>query len=222
MATLLRVQCNLGNNSNLAKDRAMNTWHFWSGAVDPQDDIDSIDTALSIFYQSIDGFFSPCLSGDLDIVYYDLTDAEPRAPLRTAAHTVTPGSDPQLPAEVAICLSYAGIGSSGFPPARRRGRFYLGPLNSSVIDDGANDAVIQGSVRGAICNAAEVMMGLEASSTAEWRVFSPTTAGAPPWSNLELGAASLPVISAYVDDAFDTVRSRGVAATARTTVNYVP
>jgi hypothetical protein len=47
-------------------------------------------------------------------------------------------------------------------------------------------------------------------------VFSPTIAGSPPWSEGTLIDSSVDVVAGYVDNAFDTIRSRGSLTTART------
>lgn len=114
-----------------------------------------------------------------------------------------------------MVLSFNGLFTSGSPAGRRRGRIFLGPLDSAVMDDTLGQAVIQNSVISAVRTAAEALMDAGDAANFQWAVFSPTTAGAPPWSTGEILAATLPVVAGFVDNSFDTIRSRGIQATER-------
>lgn len=92
----------------------------------------------------------------------------------------------------------------------------MGPFNLGVISAGDFDARVIGDFLEDWQNVFDAMMDEVGSGDCRLSVFSPTTAGAPPWSSGELDAATFPVVAAHVDNAFDTVRSRGVVASTRT------
>jgi hypothetical protein len=123
---------------------------------------------------------------------------------------------------IAVCLSFHGTlgtvneiepaapaGPAGdvHPRARRRGRVYLGPWadTGAVSAQDANDSPRVGTtLKNAICAAA---LRLDDTSgpggSGNWCV----------WSRKD--ATLYPVQAAYVDDAFDTQRRRGVAPTSK-------
>lgn len=215
MATTIRAQVNIQNVNSIPRDVAMNTWHFRSAAVDRLDDCTAITDALGAFYISIDGLYSPDIEPDVIVRYYDLGDPQPRAPIQEDTFEMTPLGSITMPHEVAICLSYNGAPSSGLSPARNRGRIYLGPWGIEVMADGAGDSIVDPGVTGAIASSAATLVDAGEGQTWFWAVFSPTTAGPEPWSPAELAASTFPVTHGFVNNSFDTVRSRGIDATAR-------
>lgn len=217
MATTLRCQVSIVNDSTLPRDLAVNTWHFSSASVDPVDDATAAQLELWDFYAAIQAVYSSSISGDLFSKWYDLSDANPRTPILEATTTIVPDSSPRLPNECAVCLSYRGVLTSGTNPKRRRGRIFLGPLTSDVVTAGTGDAFVTSAAMTTIATAADSLNSAGDPGTWNWAVFSPTTAGPEPWSAGELLSATLPVVAGYVDNAFDTIRSRGLAATDRET-----
>jgi len=215
MATLLRAQVSIPRDGGLPEDDSMNTWHFWSEAVDRLDDCAVAFDGLRIFYQTIDGILSSKINGAMNVKFYDLSDLVPRPPIFLDNATLTPGSSAPLPSEVAICLSFRGPALAGAIPARNRGRIFLGPLDSSVMDTSTADSIVDSGITGAIANAAETFRTGFGATTVTWSVFSPTIAGAPPWSPIVLAASTAFVEEGHVDNAFDTIRSRGASATGR-------
>lgn len=217
MATLLRFQVGFRSNTGVPRDVIQNTWHCWSEAVDPLDDAAGFFTDLEGFYHSVDGQYSSRLNGVADVKVYDLTHIEPRAPILTTTLSITPAAGFALPNECAICLSFEGPPLSGQPAQRRRGRVYLGPWDASTVDDGTGDAIVDSAYTALISGAAQTLMEAGEGETWTWSVFSPTTAGAAPWTDVVLAIATSFVASGWVDNAFDTVRSRGADATLRST-----
>lgn len=215
MSTVIRMQVAIMMGTGLPVDDVMNTWHFRSTAVDPLDDVDIALGAIVPFYQAIDGLMSANCEGTVTVKSYDLTDLEPRVPLRTDTFEITPASGFALPNEVAICLSLKGAVTSGIDAARRRGRLYLGPWDVDVLDDGAPDSIVDSATTALIAGSAQTALESLAETTCEWGVFSPTTAGAGPWDATTLFLATAPVVGGFVDNAFDTIRSRGAASTIR-------
>lgn len=217
MTTTLRVQAAITNDSGLPRDLAINTWHFISDNVDPLVDAALAYAQLTTFYSSIQGLLSPEVTGLITFKVYDLTHVQPRSPIYTNTSTVTPSVTVGNPNEVAVCLSYRGALVSGTNPARRRGRIFLGPVTTAANTAATGDVFVLGSFRTTIANAATALIAAGVGAPPSWAVFSPTTAGPEPWSPAALIGASLPVTAGFIDDAFDTIRSRGLAAQARTT-----
>jgi hypothetical protein len=128
------------------------------------------------------------------IKIYDAKKAPPSYPLATAEQTGTPVTN-SYPREVAICLSYY----AQFNRPHLRGRIYLLPKHvassaNSLRPSGAilTNALAWKSVFGA---------GLPASTF--WTVYSRVTGG------------DAQVTNVWVDDEWDTMRSRGMRSTSR-------
>lgn len=200
--------------SGLPEDRCINTWHCKSSHADVGQDAEDFSLALIGFYNTIDGAYSDILTGDVTLPIYDLSDPRPRVPIATYTPSMVTDTSPALPAEVSVVLSYRGQNVSGTNPARRRGRIFLGPFSTDVLSDTDNDATVNTAFISSLTGAASSLVGA-GTPTMNWCVFSPTSAGAEPWSEAELDASSVPVVGGFVDNAFDTVRSRGARATDR-------
>lgn len=161
--------------------------------------------ALVTFYNAIDGTFSNQLasaSNSATVSTYDLADPEPRVPFDVQAFTVTPGIS-GMPMETALCLSFQGIKISGQPQARRRGRVYLGPFANAAAGTDGRPATATITT---VVNAATTLLAAYAVGVVgKWAVYSPTDNQA------------VVVADGWVDNEWDTVRSRGRKATARTT-----
>ena len=127
-----------------------------------------------------------------------------------------PGSGPaggDLPGEVAICMSFHGpldglalaVGGTGKthkggtrPQSRVRGRCYIGPFNSIAIDSPASEYTSAGAYKD-IAHAGGALR-LAAPSWAVWSRKNGTTTI---------------INGGFVDNEWDTVRRRRVAATTR-------
>jgi len=107
-----------------------------------------------------------------------------------------------LPAEVAICLSVAAAPEIGVPSSRRRGRLFIGPLSQSMV----TGAYPPRPVEARVADVADRGVGLMDSLGG---VDLPMQV----WSRTEGDIAQ--VARLWVDNEFDTVRSRGLEATAR-------
>ena len=213
--TTLRATVDLPNVNGLPADTFTNTWHWLSNFVDRLDGAVMAHDLLSTFYQAIDGLLAATIDTTATVNVYDLEDPAPRVPIYTNTIALTLGANAPLPSEVACVLSFNGTLVSGTPQARRRGRIFLGPLDSAVMDDTLGQSLIQISSCTVIAEAAGIMQAAGDPAEVQWAVFSPTIAGPPPWSLGEIFAATTSVVAGYVDNAFDTQRSRGVAATNR-------
>lgn len=212
--TVKRAIVTIPSTSAIPRDIATNTWHFF-GSGDNQDVLDQIEVDLNGFYHAIDGFLSSACDTTATVKVYNLGDNPPRVPEVTFDITLVPDNGNNLPPECAICLSYRGSSVSGIPQARRRGRIFLGPLSLDVATNSNDTVVVTDACRDAIAAAADGLAGAAADPGSSWAVFSPTSAGVEPWSSGDLIAGTSLVVAGYVDNAFDTIRSRGTAATDR-------
>lgn len=198
------VQVVLNGSSGLSTDRYVNTFTF-SG-------VGTHATNHGLIWARIDSFYNDPHSGhqalssylsndviDGEVRTYDKADAEPRVPIITP---LTPfaarGSASDQPHEVAVTISFHGV-----PPVtpRRRGRIFFGPLNNSS-DAGLNrpaDTMLQAM------RAAGQALSEQSTSDLEWVIYSPTS-----------GQYTI-VTAGWIDDAWDTMRSRGNLPTMRRT-----
>jgi hypothetical protein len=188
----------------------VNVWHYRASGIDPLVDASAAVSDIGDFYTNIQGIFSQACTGDINFKVYNLVDTPPRTVIYEFTHNITPGTGQGLPNECAICVSYHAQGVSGLPRGRARGRIFLGPLDTTVLDNTVGGAIISAGTTGAINGYAQTLMEAGNPAHQEWIVFSPTDAGPPPWSGADLLLGSRIVVGGYVDDAFDTIRSRGI------------
>jgi hypothetical protein len=150
---------------------------------------------------------APGAADDVAVLLVDDTFSTPNISQTSEAHV----------AEAALCLSmlaspqqvpeFQGIAR---PRSRRRGRAYIGGLNST----NAMSQSVNGGKRPTLA-ARDVI--LDAAVTLK------TSLAAVPLASAEMAVYSRtdgqmrPVTEIYVDDAYDTIRSRGLAPTTRTT-----
>jgi hypothetical protein len=170
---------------------------------------DDISAALVDFYdtsgptQPINARRSVTVSDLMTFKIYKLSDAKPREPIvRTHTTAVARAAAGLWPEESAICISF-----SAAPPhtARRRGRVYIGPLNSSCGAQEATSLICR--VSGAVqADFAAAAVRLANHVDAGWLIHSSLAGGT--FAAVETG---------WVDNAFDTQRRRGPDASNRFT-----
>lgn len=215
---LMRAQVTIPRDTLVPADNVVNTLYFDGddqgfGSTDAEYH-SAVVTMLQAFYQAIDLYLSPVIASPATIKIYDMRDAEPRVPEHTNSIALTPGGGSGMPEEVAICCSFRGAVASGVNMARRRGRIYLGPLDSGngIITGGAYRP--GSTLLNAIAAAASTMQnGLDTVSGehVSWAIYSPTTD-----LTGTLDDAFEDVVDGWVDNAYDTQRRRGPAASSRT------
>lgn len=203
------AQVSIPYRTTLPEDVAVNTWSFRI-ADDTETELAQVGAFLQTFYEAISNRLSPVL--DLTQTrgrFYNRADPEPRSPLIDAIFNLgVDNTGGVFPEEVAAVLSFRGVLESGQPAARRRGRVFLGPLSDAVLTGGdANRSVFSTTFVTQVLNAYE----------AAWAEL--TTAGNAHvvWSTTD--GEEHPVVQAWMDNALDTQRRRGVRATARDTRN---
>lgn len=186
--------------SNVIEDATTNTW-----SCEAADSAGALlfTNAVVAFYNGIRDRFST-LTRQNNHVYkiFDRADPTPRQPVLEGLwnFTAAPTGNP-LPPEVAKCLSFQGVAVSGVPQARRRGRVYLGPFNTSTLGtNGRPTTALTDDIRD---DAQVLLTASKAATTWFWTVWSDT-----------LGTG-VEVDNGWVDDEWDTMRSRGRDATYR-------
>lgn len=124
---------------------------------------------------------------------YKMSDPEPRLPISEKITPFTASTAAGAPREVALCLSYFADRNT----PRRRGRMYMGPFRASEM------ALRPGlALRQQLQALANGISGLGGANV-QWVQYSPTTGE---FHN---------VTDYWIDDEWDTMRSRGLRATTR-------
>lgn len=202
-----RAQVEFQGASELPEDRMVNTWHF-EGGTGATDYANIYDMLTDFYTETYAGsevtatYPTIAFTGDVDIKLYCLADPLPRVPRDVGFFSFTPTSSEGLPQEVALCLSYAAAPASGIPAARRRGRVYLGPFAEASNTDARPGTALITVIAAA---ASELKAAADASVTWQWIVYS------------RADEAGYPVVSGWLDNAWDTQRRRGWSPTSRTT-----
>lgn len=210
--TILRAQTRIPYFTNLPEDVVTNTFHFYSDDVTPYEDACSyLSGRIQTFYEVCYGgtYGAPWVSWDDVVVnWYNMSLPAPRppfiVPIPIAGVTV---ADNVCPPEVSVVLSFQGVPLSGTPQARRRGRIYLGALGTSWVFHGDDETfpVPNPTGVGGMIGAVEANLLDTEDEGLQWVIYSPTD------------NTTVPVANGWVDNALDTQRRRGQAATARTT-----
>lgn len=203
--------------TNVPEDVVTNTWHFdWLGGGAPN------AASFDLCMENVRSFYGTAYSGIASvgnwanymsltgavIKMYNLADPKPRVPVRTWTGTMPGAKDNvvYLPTEVACVLSYHTEYVSGVSKASQRGRLYMGGLGAGWLAAGGASAFpsLLPTARTALGNSASTLCAASLTDDWGWVVYSP-----------KLGD-SFAVAGGWVDNAFDTQRRRGQAATART------
>lgn len=187
---------------------AVNVWSFQV----PADDIEfllGIQAYLSTFYVAINDWMSPLLNcANANIKMYRRLDAQPQAPIfdNIGSFGIDNQTNEPLPEEVAVVMSFRGPLESGQAAARRRGRVFLGPMGSQIVEPGANGR--------AVVAADFIDTVITATIDAEAELVG---AGAHHcvWSKLD--QEGYVVTDYWMDNAFDTQRRRGPDSSFRQT-----
>lgn len=206
----IRVQCTLPHRSLLPTDVTVNTFHFAGDTILPSV-ADDLAQVLVSFYEDIEGYLSQVLTGAVIIKMYRTDDPEPRVPVYEEEWPAAfSGTSPTLPEECAIALSLQAVTASGVPAGRRRGRVFIGPLSTAASSfSSVTGHQVPQSVREAL-TAAMATVVLDSDGLGHrLGVYS------------RADSAYRTVMSVSVDDALDTIRSRGHEPTTRTLVGPI-
>jgi hypothetical protein len=214
---LVRAVCVFQHDNGLPEDRYVNNFYFHTSTT-PSNGPDRVqivgalqqfwnDTHAGMNAVGLHEYLSPTIdTSAADIVLYDMTDPEPRAPKLTAVNPLEAPGTVAGPHEVAMCLSFKGAPVSGQPAARRRGRVYVGPLATTAF--GVDGRPATGFVED-LAIAGEFLLE-ENTANVQWVIYSPTDDPNP--DGLSGG---VPIVEVWVDNAYDTQRRRGLRPTSR-------
>lgn len=184
---LMSIENSLAINQ---EDTVVNTFYLDTDALSGADDPQSlVDDAVDVWFANVDvctGFNQ--IRGRI----YDMSDAEPRQPVAQRVQAAASSGDAG-PREVALCLSY--FADTNTP--RRRGRMYIGPFFQSKMAERPST-----TTQDKLAAIAAGISGLGGINV-QWVQYSPTTQS---FHN---------VTNWWIDNEWDTMRSRGLKGTAR-------
>lgn len=200
--------------TNLPRDVAVNTFHFFSGDEDLDSVADPIATALTAFYAGVYTTGAAARVNYIDwtrIQYktFNLEDPPPRVPvIRTPTWTAATGAS-TIPTEVACVLSFHAAPESGVRFQRLYNRIYLPGimpthLSSSAVDEFPRFA---STFISQITTAADGLAVPFGTPSVAWTQVSRATGA----------IVGRPITGGWVDNSPDTQRRRSVGASSRTT-----
>jgi len=200
----IRAQVILHTDDNTPANYVTNSLAFFSPGTFA--DFTGLTSCIKDFYDDIPATYwsSELQQNGHEIKYYDLPGTPPNYPVEEDVWNMAsaPGGSP-LPQECAVCLSFQGARTPGFPQARRRGRIYIGTLGTAANTSGRPTAALVSALATAAATFKSNVGAL--ADTIDWAV----------WSVVDQS----PVIvdNGWVDNVFDTQRRRGLLETSRTT-----
>lgn len=210
---VIRLQVELPMDTAVPQDAVVNTLYYSRPLA-------NFDTAaLTVVVDTVAGAYAGIVSHlastinptAVQFTAYDLNDPEPRVPIHQETRNIGVTATTVMPHEVALCLSYSALPVSGIPPARLRGRIYLGPFSAAASNNTTGRPTA--AVLSAVAGMGDVLgddPDLDVVGV-QWVVYSPTRRGA---GSAENGIAL--VRQGYVDDAWDSQRRRGISPGTRT------
>lgn len=227
---LIRATVKLNMRSGVEKDAAINVWHFENTSVSiTQPDAVDFRVAFAAFYSAFATYLGHSMSRVANAHEITFAEVDRGAPgvaddvvsrvLWTELFTLTGTSSgtTSLPSECALALSFRGD-ITGFPEesgstrpaARKRGRSFLGPWNTSAALTDASTGVVSFDPA-----KADIVLDAYTDFIAAINAFDPTPHNHVVYS--PRNGSSAKVTQAHIDMAFDTMRSRGIDSTSRDT-----
>lgn len=194
----IRVQVITRKATDLAIDHIVNTVYFDDFNIDPAGGTDwqaFADDVREVF-RTRSGLPFPY---GVETKVYDMADAMPRPIKATGAWAqglADNASSASGPREVTLCLSY--YSQRNLP--RFRGRIHIGPWVAVSLPERPPQTIID-----AVVNVGTGLKNIGGIDV-DWGLISATRGGA--FSKVTAG---------WVDNEWDTIRSRGLRATSRTT-----
>lgn len=207
--SLVLCQINQEWMDTAPKDTVVNTLHFADGTPSPLSDTDYGDIA-SVVGAAFHTFYADASTDGIGgtkrgftTKVYELDDPSTReAPRRPrATHVIAPTANEAVtglgPRQIATCLSFYSTANN----PRTRGRIYLGPFATHVLDA---DHVPVDSLHPALTTLVG-QFGAAGGDGVEWVTFSTR------------GAGHASVSHWWMDDRWDVIRKRASQATKRIT-----
>lgn len=211
--SVIRAQSIIKTVSAIPADFSINRFHFLTvSSPASTSELDEIQDRVRDFYDSTlsttrrlgAAFSSVVAQNGHEVVMYDMADPEPRVPIREFSWNLSVApSTVGYPTEVALVLSFQAERVSGIPQARRRNRIYFPFINTSYGGLSGNQVRPSANFITDLVTAGGEVLGRNTGGV-DWVVRSETT-----------GVTEL-TDNGWVDNAFDSQRRRGPAATSRT------
>ena len=141
------------------------------------------------------------------VKYYNAVTTVPNYPLFSNTFNLlgAPGAI-DLPLEVSLCASYANDTETAVSPRRRRGRIYISGFQEAANTAGRPTSTVMGYLVDAYRDYVEAANGLAGVTACIWS---------------RANGALYPIERVWVDNEWDTMRSRGGKSTARQTLMIV-
>ncbi len=204
MPAYIRAIVSMYDSADPGLDKVSNTLYFRNENELPSTDYQQLAQDIGGAFATSMPLF-PCGVDKINTRTYSMEDREPRVPRGQA--TETTGKQAAGNREVALCLSFRGDENR----PRERGRIYVGPFSDTHAGKERPDAAL----RAALLALADKLAAIGGANI-DWCVFSPTTYT----QTQSYGQSFHPVQFAWVDDAWDVQRSRGLAASTRSSKTY--
>ncbi len=200
--------------TEVPEDVIINTFAFGTATPGPPtaSELTAITNSIIDFYAgstSPNGTLASMMTNFLtnlakhEVRLYDLSQPKGTPPVKVTTFALAVSSNQQLPAEVALCLSFKAAPQVGVPAARLRGRVYIGPLSTAALGVSSNSDIRPATVLQNIL--ADAGLRLAGAAGHDLSVFS------------RVRGQLAPVVELWVDNAFDTQRRRGAKPTSRIT-----
>lgn len=202
---IYRLQTSLQDDSGLPRDQFVNSIHVDSG-TGSQADQEAWSGALGLFYGGFQSYLSPVIRLTGHTVKTYLVGAPLESPpTHTYTFDLTAIGSTSLPNEVACCLSMRGALHPGWNRQSTRGRIYIGPLAVSASENVTGGGAVPATP-------------FRLELTARFKTLCTNIAAVNGAVGIysKLHGAITPVIECSVDNEWDTQRSRGHRATAKT------
>jgi hypothetical protein len=166
-----------------------------TSGTDAQALTDDLANALVAWNTAIGG-----TTTQLTVTAYNIQGAKPNYPLAHTTKNAAVYATPNCPPELALCLSF--FGNANQP--RKRGRLYVPVFIMNLATSSIASATASVATRQKVADLVPKFAALGGANV-DWGVWS------------QRDAAFRRAENWFVDEAWDTVRSRGLASTARTT-----
>lgn len=134
---------------------------------------------------------------NLEIRVYDIAGGQPTF---QKLYPAVRGAGTGNPTEVAICLSYTASDDVDASTPRRRGRIYLGPLDTN----GSGSVRPGAGMIDAVLDFGEALAQVGTASNTTWKMYS------------QRDNVTAKIEAIFCDNAWDTQRRRGLKPTNRT------
>lgn len=189
---IYKMQCAFTLDSLLPRDELVITPHFNDAGVgtDPDGLTSDLATALSDWW---------AVAGRVEVTAYEVAGPPPHYPMGQTILNPTGAPASNCPREIAVCLSY--FATNNVP--RRRGRLFIPhPVISTGTAGTTPDVRPNAATRTKAGALAPIFADLGGPDV-DWVVYS------------RVDGVARPVTDWWVDDEWDTIRSRGLRSTTR-------